>query len=398
MHSYKEHGYELDIYIPSKKIGIEYDGYFWHKDKVKQDLEKNKWCKEQGIALYRIREGLMPLNDSSIDYVIQRNQQGLPETIESILGGILGTKITVDLGRDALKIENLREYTEKKNSIMILDSELVKEWNYEKNGRLTPENFSINSHKRVWWKCKEGHEWLATIGNRSKGDGCPYCSGRVATKGENDLKTVNPALAKDWNYERNVGLTPMDVLPNSGKKVWWKCSEEHEWKARIADRNKGRGCPYCSGKRLIKGHNDLQTINSSVAKEWNYEKNNGIHPDDVMPNSEKKMWWKCSNGHEWLASINNRNKGNGCPYCSGRRVLKGYNDLQTINPSLAIEWNYEKNGELKPESFTANSNESVWWKCGKGHEWKARIAHRNKGSGCPECAKDRCNRKLNKGS
>ena len=77
IHSYRENGYELDVYIPSKKIAIEYDGYFWHKNKTKKDLEKNQKCEKDGIKLYRIREGLLPLNDSSIDYMVQKNQKDL---------------------------------------------------------------------------------------------------------------------------------------------------------------------------------------------------------------------------------------------------------------------------------------------------------------------------------
>ena len=83
------------------------------------------------------------------------------------------------------------------------------------------------------------------VSSRNKGACCPYFSGRNAIKGENDLQTVNPTLAKEWNYEKKNGLTPAEVLPNSGKNVWWMCSEGHEWQARIADRNKGRGCPIC---------------------------------------------------------------------------------------------------------------------------------------------------------
>ena len=64
-------------------------------------------------------------------------------------------------------------------------------------------------------------------------------------KGKNDLLTTNPILASEWNCEKNDALTPMDVLPNSNKKVWWKCSYGHSWEARIADRNKGTGCPIC---------------------------------------------------------------------------------------------------------------------------------------------------------
>ena len=105
----------------------------------------------------------------------------------------------------------------------------------------------------------------------------------------------------------------------------------------------------------------------------------------MLSNSGKKVWWKCEKGHEWQARISHRNKGIGCPYCSGKKVLQGYNDLATINPELAKEWNCEKNGNLKPEDFTANSGKKVWWKCEKGHEWKATIANRNRGRGCPIC-------------
>ena len=176
-------------------------------------------------------------------------------------------------------------------------------------------------------------------------------------------------------------------MPNSDKKVWWKCSKGHEWEATIINRNKGTGCPYCASQKILRGYNDLQTVNPDLAKEWNYNKNFGLTPMDVMPNSGKKVWWKCVNGHEWQATIAHRNDGSGCPYCSGRYVITGENDLQTINPDLANEWNYKRNGGLKPAHFLANSHEKVWWKCSNGHEWEATIGSRNKGCGCPECAK-----------
>ena len=315
MHSYRGQGYELDIYIPSKKTAIEYDGYFWHKNKTKNDLDKNLRCQKDGIKLYRIREDLPLLNDSSVDYVVQKNQKDLSKTLEDILYKIIGTDVDIDIERDAIHIENLREFTEKENSILFSNPEIAKEWNYEKNVNLKPENFSVNSNKKIWWKCQKGHEWQARISSRSSGNGCPYCSGQKILKGSNDLQTVNPILAKEWNYEKNKGLTPEDVMPSSTKKVWWKCSQGHEWEATIGSRNSGNGCPYCSGRFAIKGKNDLQTINPHLAEEWNYEKNNGLTPTDVMPNSGKKIWWKCCEGHEWQAKIQSRNNGSGCPIC-----------------------------------------------------------------------------------
>ncbi len=322
IHSYKEQGYELDIYIPSKKIAIEYDGYLWHKNIIKKDLEKNYKCKKDGIRLYRIREGLLPLNDSSIDYIVQRNQKDLSEIFEEILSEIIGANVDVDMKRDAIDIENLREYTEKEKSLLFSNHEVAKEWNYEKNGNLKPENFTANSNKKVWWKCSKGHEWQATIVNRNKGRRCPYCAGKKILKGYNDLQTVNPTLVEEWNYEKNDGLTPADVLPNSNMKVWWKCNKGHEWQTTIDHRNSGRGCPYCAHQKVLKGNNDLQTVNPTLAEEWNYEKNDGLTPADVLPNSNKKVWWKCSQGHEWQAGIANRNRGAGCPVCAKARRNK----------------------------------------------------------------------------
>jgi len=384
IHTYREKGYELDIYIPSKKIAIEYDGAFWHADKTKRDLEKNLQCKKDGIKLYRIREGLLPLNDSSIDYIVK--QKDLPIVLEKILSEILGFHVDVDLERDAIDIENLREHTEKERSVLTLNPELAKEWNYKKNGKLRPETFSVSSGKNVWWKCKNGHEWKATIASRNRGNGCPYCSGNKVLKGYNDLQTINPELAKEWNYEKNGNLRPDNVTANSSRKVWWKCPKGHEWKASIAYKNNKGGCPICSGKKVLKGFNDLQTKNLELAKEWDFEKNGDLKPNAVTENSKKKVWWKCSKGHSWDATVQNRNRGSGCPYCSGNKVWKGDNDLQTINPTLASEWNCEKNNGLMPTDVTANSHYKVWWKCPKGHEWEATVASRSSGNRCPICA------------
>ena len=64
---------------------------------------------------------------------------------------------------------------------------LLKEWNYEKNGNLQPDSFSCWSHKKVWWKCDKGHEWQTAISLRSRGDNCPFCSGRRVLTGFNDF-------------------------------------------------------------------------------------------------------------------------------------------------------------------------------------------------------------------
>ena len=105
--------------------------------------------------------------------------------------------------------------------------------------------------KRVWWKCKNGHEFEGVINSRNyKKSGCPVCSRRKIIPGYNDLKTLNPKLASEWNFKRNKGLRPDKVAPGSNKIVWWKCRLDHEWLCSINDRNMGHNCPICQGKRV----------------------------------------------------------------------------------------------------------------------------------------------------
>lgn len=57
------HPYELDIYIPSKKFAIEFNGSYWHSEAVldskearNKHLNKTKLCEQNGIRLFHIFE------------------------------------------------------------------------------------------------------------------------------------------------------------------------------------------------------------------------------------------------------------------------------------------------------------------------------------------------------
>ena len=266
------------------------------------------------------------------------------------------------------------------------NKELLKEYYAKKNIELDLNEISLGTHKKVWWKCVNGHEWEAEVCSRSKGHGCPYCNNLKAWSGYNDLATVNPELANEWNYEKNRDLRPCEVLPGSHKKVWWRCSNGHEWEAVIKDRTNGNNCPYCSNQKVWSGDNDLATVNPELVKEWDQKKNGNLKPNQILPGSEKKVWWKCAQGHSWSAAVFNRSKGVGCPYCSNVKVLVGYNDLATVRPELVQEWDFEKNENLKPSDVLSRSHKKVWWKCANGHQWKAGIKDRFFGNNCPYCA------------
>ncbi len=169
-----------------------------------------------------------------------------------------------------------------------------------------PTTMSTFSNKRVAWKCELGHTWAAIINNRSKGRGCPVCSGKKILPGFNDLATIHPAIAT-----QAVGWDPTLVSAGSHRKALWKCPVGHTWNTTIKHRTSGLNCPYCSGKGLLKGFNDLATTHPELAKQavdWD--------PTCYQAGSNKKVKWRCYEGHEWIAWINNRSKGVGCPTCA----------------------------------------------------------------------------------
>ncbi len=141
------------------------------------------------------------------------------------------------------------------------------------------------------------------------------------TKLEETLAEKRPDLVADWHPEKNGTLTPAMIACNSYKRVWWICPEGHEYEREVVARVKGYGCQYCSGRRVLAGYNDLQTVNPKLTSEWNYEKNGDLLPSQVSLHSNKKVWWKCKTcGNEWQTQVNDRSYGRGCPVCAGKKM------------------------------------------------------------------------------
>lgn len=205
-----------------------------------------------------------------------------------------------------------------------------------------------------------------------------------------------PALMEEWDYEKNneLGFYPDKLTHATPKKAWWICKKGHRYQASVSKRTIGRDCPYCANRKVLVGYNDLATLYPNIANEWNYEKNYPLLPTQVVSGSSRKIWWKCSKGHEYSMPIGDRKQGNNCPICSNRQILKGYNDLATTHPHLLNEWDYEKNSVLDifPDNITKGSTKSVWWKCNKcGYEWKTNPNARTGSSKtkCPCCSRKR---------
>lgn len=262
-------------------------------------------------------------------------------------------------------------------------SKVIEEWHTDQNGSLSLNDLGFNSKRKVWWICSEGHVWQAKVESRNRGTGCPICKVYKATM-ENCLATVKPEISKEWDPEKNQGITPYDVAVYSKKRIWWICKNGHEWQVSVYIRSRGASCPKCyrcerKQKYVIHEHPEL-------IKQWHPIKND-VQLKTLTTGSSVKVWWICEKGHEWKAQIKHRCKGTGCPFCTGKKVSTD-NCLAKMNPELANQWHPTKNKGLTALEVTIGTNKKVWWMCENGHEWEARINYRNyAGRGCPYCKK-----------
>lgn len=190
---------------------------------------------------------------------------------------------------------------------------------------------SIGSNKKIVWKCENGHQWTTSVAKRTDGSKCPFCSGKK-TNEKNSFGSLKSELLGFWDFEKNH-VNPFNIAPFSNKKFWFKCSKNHNWEATVDKISMGRGCPYCSGKKIC-NDNSLKFLNPELAREWHPTKNGILDPDQVTKFSTKKVWWLCEHGHEWQAVVSNRSNGTGCKKCNNPNSsileLKVYHILKFV--------------------------------------------------------------------
>lgn len=260
----------------------------------------------------------------------------------------------------------------------------IADWSDENDD--TPWDVTHKSRLKRKWVCGKGHTFTCAVGDVATGVGCGVCSGRQVVAGVNDLQTHHPGLAKQWMTDKN-DIHPSQVSRGSGRRGWWQCDLLHEWRATVSDRAGGRGCPFCTGRRILPGYNDLATLNPEALTFWDFSRNDE-DPSNVAPGSHKKVWWMGGCGHSWFAPIRHvAQKGYGCSVCAGRLGGHEHNNLKTVHPHLAGEWHPTRN-DRNPEDVTHSSGYEAWWLCEKGHEFQVRVNQRaHFQTGCAACSR-----------
>ena len=138
-------------------------------------------------------------------------------------------------------------------------------------------------------------------------------------------------------------------------------------------------CLYCIGRK-VSVTNSLASVYPEIAKEWCYELNGDLRPEDITYGSSKVVWWQCPNHpeHRYQSSPNDRTYSKRiCPYCN-QTMLCSTNSLQALYPAIANQWDYSRNGDLTPEKILPSHSGKVWWKCSVNpdHYWECPVNYR----------------------
>ena len=174
-------------------------------------------------------------------------------------------------------------------------------------------------HYKSWKKCvwlcgKCKTTYSMPIAGRTSGKGCRRCSrsAMLATRHNRSLSDLNPDYLSEWDYTKNIDISPDGVTAISGLKFWWKCSDGHSYQQSIGSKDRGTICPECmkpiraESARLsrLKKNGSLQDHFPDIASHWHPSKNGNLTPNDLTTGSHQKVWWRCASNHEWEMDAN----------------------------------------------------------------------------------------------
>lgn len=288
-----------------------------------------------------------------------------------------------------------------KASLREINPEAADMWAYDLNGDLTPDNVGGHSDTEAHFRCLNNpkHVFKKPISKMTSfrdghNVGCIYCSpnAKIAFPGETDLLTVCPEASEMWDYELNKDLNPIEILPKSSKRAYFKCENGHSTHRTINDFCRSPYCPECEKQKTKLVY---QFPNTRLF--WNDKKNVDANLDDIIQSSRYNATFSCPNcKYEWVAQVSLWNKRRYCPCCGfdgtegsieRNRELIAMNPITTFrmdNPIAADMWDYSANGDKTPDNVSKGSNYKAHFICEKGHKFQ-RVVYDMK-TGCPHCS------------
>jgi len=277
-------------------------------------------------------------------------------------------------------------------NLLVMNSLVASDWHPTKNGNLKPENFRPFSNKKVWWQCPKNkdHEWETIISNRSKGSGCPYCSGSGTSQPEIRILCELKHLigSEEVLWKKRIDSIEIDIfIPKHNIGIEY---DGHHWHKELlqTDIDKNEFFKKKNIQIIRVRENPLQKLSKSdviVLKKTltkNDLNNLIIEIKEILEQSTD------INFDEYINNSSFLNEDDFNRFVSFLPSPPPEYSILNTHPDISQQWHSKKNNPLKPENFTFGSDKRVWWQCPKNkyHEWQSQIKNRCRGNGCPYCS------------
>ena len=373
-------GSELDVYLPDRKIAIEYGAWYWHKKIKHRDSIKREQCIENGIRLITIFDGCESDTFDEPDTYYFKKAIGEDFEFSKCVMMLLFQElnIVVHFSEDKwneLRINAYRSSRKKNTSDFISEMKSVNP-NVEVLGEYLSSGIAITV------KCKMcGYIWDTTPNTLLSGSGCPNCNKGGGGKGAERIR--HDEFIKRIN-DMNSEIIILGEYEGSAKRIKCQCKRcNHIWNPIANGLMQGYGCPQCAKKSKLKSHeqfeNEFRTINDSIDLLGRYE------------GALKPIECRCKIcGYVWRPLPGNLLSGRGCPNCVNEKRKKGNEEFK-----MQME---EMHPDIKVLSEYVNIHTPVECECLQcGNRWSAEPNSLiNRGSGCPKCSAILRNKKRQK--
>ncbi|MBG9589534.1 zinc-ribbon domain-containing protein [Cytobacillus firmus] len=138
----------------------------------------------------------------------------------------------------------------KRNTTSLEDKrpDLKQYFHFQDNNDVKLNEIAHGSQRKIYLRCDVCNK-LQNESQASSAKNYVYQSIQFSCEYCNSLGIKQPNLVREWHYDKNE-LTPFDYSYGSNKIVWWKCSKNHDWQAKISHRTTSfTTCSMCNGSK-----------------------------------------------------------------------------------------------------------------------------------------------------
>ncbi len=238
------------------------------------------------------------------------------------------------------------------NSLAKVRPDLAKEWHPTKNSSKTPHDYIFGTHKYVWWKCDNHHEWRTSIQFRTKGQsGCPDCAIEKFKLQRSDIEQGKAFSIKEAKEDILIFMNKYNQIPSTTenltiRKIYFRLTKE-----------------------ILQSEGKIEN--------WPH-----LITDCIKSLEDDRLKNKLTEDYQKLLYVNRKKE-----WQSYGLKFDNQKQLKTVRPDLIEELHPTLNYESIPEILHYESNTQIWWLCDHNHSFRMRISARTiEKHNCPICS------------